>query len=44
VCLNVLLRFAEDTLSVVAKEYEDNIKLLSDMDGVLQPFVTNQQV
>ena len=28
----------------MAKEYEDNIKLLSQTDAALQPFVTNQQV
>ena len=36
--------FAVGALAAVAKEYEDNVKLLSQTDATLQPFVANQQV
>ena len=36
--------FAVGALAAAAKEYEDNIKLLSQNDATLQPFVANQQV
>lgn len=40
----MMFSITEGALAAVAKVYTDNVKLLSQMDAALQPFVGDQQV